>query len=103
MLQGIVVEIHSKVFILTEIRVVSTEKIYLCTAVLISPYPVQEGNKLGSMSGTRAISTKSRGELSSIPSPPPPQGKGPMEIHAILTEILACFLPDRAKDLSAPL
>jgi len=25
------------------------------------------------------------------------------EIHAILTETLACFLPGRAKDLSAPL
>jgi len=31
------------------------------------------------------------------------QGKVPMEIHAILTETLTCFLPDRAKDLSAPL
>ena len=31
------------------------------------------------------------------------QGKAPKEIHAILTEILACFLPGRAKDLSAPL
>jgi len=31
------------------------------------------------------------------------QGKVPKEIHAILTEILACFLPGRAKDLSAPL
>jgi len=31
------------------------------------------------------------------------QGKAPKEIHAILTETLACFLPDRAKDLSAPL
>jgi len=30
------------------------------------------------------------------------QGKAPKEIHAILTEALACFLPDRAKDLSAP-
>ena len=30
------------------------------------------------------------------------QGKAPKEIHAILTETLACFLPDRAKDLSAP-
>ena len=30
------------------------------------------------------------------------QGKVPTEIHAILTEILACFLPDRAKDSSAP-
>jgi len=27
----------------------------------------------------------------------------PKEIHAILREILACFLPGRAKDLSAPL
>jgi len=31
------------------------------------------------------------------------QGKAPKEIHAILTEILACFLPGRAEDLSAPL
>jgi len=30
------------------------------------------------------------------------QGKAPKEIHAILTETLACFLPGRAKDLSAP-
>ena len=27
----------------------------------------------------------------------------PKEIYAILTETLACFLPGRAKDLSAPL
>ena len=33
--------------------------------VLISPYPNQEGNKLGSMSGMRAILTASRCELSS--------------------------------------
>jgi len=54
------------------------------------------------MSGTRAISTTSRRELSSsfIFSL---QGKAPKEIHAILTETLACFLPGRAKDLSAPL
>jgi len=31
------------------------------------------------------------------------QGKAPKEIHAILTETSLCFLPDRAKDLSAPL
>jgi len=31
------------------------------------------------------------------------QGKASKEIHAILTETLACFLPGRAKDLSAPL
>jgi len=29
------------------------------------------------------------------------QGKAPKEIHAILTETLACFFPGRAKDLSA--
>ena len=54
------------------------------------------------MSGTRAISTTSRLELSSsffffL------QGKTPKEIHAILTETLACFLPGRAKGLLAPL
>jgi hypothetical protein len=31
------------------------------------------------------------------------QGKVPKEIHAILKETLACFLPGRAKDLPAPL
>ena len=31
------------------------------------------------------------------------QGKAPKEIHAILTETLACFLPGRDKNLSAPL
>jgi len=31
------------------------------------------------------------------------QGKAAKEIHAILTETLACFLPARSKDLSAPL
>jgi len=33
----------------------------------------------------------------------PLQGKEPKEIHTILTETLASFLPGRAKDLSAPL
>ena len=31
------------------------------------------------------------------------EGKAPKEIHAILTETLACFLTGRAKDLSEPL
>ena len=31
------------------------------------------------------------------------QVKAPKEIHAILTEILSCFFPGRAKDLSEPL
>jgi hypothetical protein len=30
------------------------------------------------------------------------QGKEPKEIHAFLTETLACFLPGRPKNLSAP-
>jgi len=30
------------------------------------------------------------------------QDKAPKEIHTILRETLACFLPGRAKDLSAP-
>jgi hypothetical protein len=34
---------------------------------------------------------------------PPLQGKAPKEIHGILTETLACFLPVRAKNLSASL
>jgi len=34
---------------------------------------------------------------------PPLQGKAPKEIHTILTETLACFLPGRTKDLSAPM
>jgi hypothetical protein len=53
------------------------------------------------MSGTRAISTTSNRELPS--SFFPLQGKAQKEIHAILAETLACFLPGRAKDLSAPL
>jgi len=53
------------------------------------------------MSGMRAISTTSRRELSS--SVFFLQGKAPKEIHAILTETLACLLPGRAKDLLAPL
>jgi len=31
------------------------------------------------------------------------QGKAPKEIHVILTETLACFLPGRAKELPEPL
>ena len=31
------------------------------------------------------------------------QGKAPKELHVILTETLACFLPCRAKELSVPL
>jgi len=31
------------------------------------------------------------------------QDKASKEIHAIMTETLACFPPGRAKDLSAPL
>ena len=47
-----------------ESKLWETSNIAVCTGVLISPYPDQEGNKLGSMSGMRAISTTSRRELS---------------------------------------
>jgi len=52
------------------------------------------------MSEMRAISTTSIRELSSSLFFSL-QGKAPKEIHAILTETLACFLPGWAKDLSA--
>jgi len=42
-------------------------------------------------------------ETRAVIKSPPPQGKAPKEINAILTETLACFLAGRAKDLSAPL
>jgi len=53
------------------------------------------------MSETSAISTTSRRKL--LSSFFFLQGKAPKEIHAILSETLVCFLPGRAKDLSAPL
>jgi len=52
------------------------------------------------MSETRAISTTPRSKL--LSSFFFLQGKALMEIQAILTET-ACFLPGRAKDLSATL
>ena len=70
------------------------------TGVLISPWPDQKGNKFGRKPGTWGISTTSRRELSSRFFL---QGKVPKEIQVILTETLDCFLPGRAKDLSAPL
>jgi len=42
-------------------------------------------------------------ETLAVKFPPSPHGKALKEIHAILTETLACFLPGRAKDLSASL
>ena len=81
---------------------VSIEKGYmlgLCTGVLISPLPDQEGNKPGSMSGTHAISTTTR-DAKSHQVFFPLQGKAPKDIHATLTETLVCFLPGRAKNLS---
>jgi len=53
------------------------------------------------MSGTRAIFNKieTRAVIKFLLL----EGKEPKEIHAILTEILTCFFPGRAKDLLAPL
>jgi len=71
------------------------------TGVLLSPSADQEGNKLGSMSRNVRDFTKieTRAVIKFLF---PLQGKAPKEIHANLTEAL-CFLPGRAKDLSAPL
>ena len=70
------------------------------TVVLISPYPHHEGNKLGSMSGTRAISTTSRRELSSSFFPARQSAEGNLR-HS--DRNINLFLPGRAKDLSTPL
>jgi len=42
-------------------------------------------------------------ETRAVIKSPALKGQAPKEIHVILTEILACFLPGRAKNLSAPL
>ena len=52
---------------------------------------------------SRAISTTSRRELSSIFINFFSPCKPPKEIHVILTETLSCVLPGRAKDLPEPL
>jgi len=68
--------------------------------VLVSPWPDQEGNKLGSKSGDARdfnnIETRAVIKFFFFL-----RGKAPKEIHAILTETLACFLLGRAKNLSA--
>jgi len=67
------------------------------TGVLISPQLDQGGIKFGSMSGTRAISTTSRRELS-LSIFFFLQDKALREINAFLTEIFACSLPGRAEE-----
>ena len=63
---------------------------FISTGVLISSQLDQQGNKLRSMRFQHRVFNFL-------------QGKALKEIHAILTESLSCFLPGRAKDLSAPL
>jgi len=70
------------------------------TGVLISRYLEQETNKLGSMS-ERPRFQQHRDACSHQDFFL--QGKVSNEIHAILTETFACFLPGRARNLSAPL
>jgi len=65
--------------------------------VLISPTRKEVSSE--ACQATRAISTTSRRELASGFFPL--QSKAHKEIHAILTEILACLLPGLAKELSA--
>jgi len=62
-MKGKILHTHSKT--LPRHLCFSVPFIAATTGVLISPYPDKEGNKLGSISGTPAISTISRRELSS--------------------------------------
>jgi len=55
------------------------------------------------MSGMRAISTTSTRAVIKFLSFFLMRGKAPKEIHVILRETLACFLPGRVKDLLSPL
>ena len=48
---------------------------FIYSWVLISPWPDQEGNKLGSMSRTNVISTTSRRDMSSSPPPLPREAR----------------------------
>jgi len=66
----------------------------------MSPYPDQKGNKarkhVGDTRNFNDIEARAVIKIFFL------QGKAPKEIHTILTETLACFLPGRAKDLPAP-
>jgi len=73
--------------------------VYTHNGVLISPTRKETSSEACQV--THTISTISRREFPSRSFPL--QGKTPKEIHAILKETLACLLPGRAKDLSAPL
>jgi len=65
--ESIISVMHLDGFIMLKVTVENNLKpIKLYTGVFLRPLPNQEGNKLGSMSGTRANSATWRRELSSI-------------------------------------
>jgi len=68
-----------------------------------NPLVTRKEKSRGSSKGRRKIQKPPDPGRHPAPPPPPLQGKAPKEIHAILTETLAFFLPGRAKDLSAHL
>ena len=82
-------------------KLAETSVLQIYVTALLEYSPTRKETSSEACQATRAISTTSRRELSS--SFFYLQGKAPKEIHAILTETLACFLPGRAKDLTAPL
>ena len=71
------------------------------TGVLISPYPDQERTSSEACHGRARLQqhrdARCHQDFFFL------QGKAPKEIRAIMTETLPCFLPVRAKNLSAPL
>ena len=69
----------------------------LNTGLLISPYPDQEGCQGRARFQQHGDASCHQVFFFLL------QGKTQKEIHAILVETLACFLPGWAKDLSAPL
>ena len=76
-------------------------KSVLSTGVLTSPQPDQEGKE--ARKHVRDARDSNNIETRAVIKVFSPQGNAPKEIHAILTETLACFLPGRAKDLTASL
>ena len=80
--------------------------IYMCVCVYIYIYrgadkSLARAGRIKARKHVRDSRDFNNIETRAVINSPPPQGKAPKEIHAILTETLACFLPVRAKDLSA--
>jgi len=72
----------------------------LYTEVLISPYPDHKQARKHVMDARDFNNIETRAVIKIFP---PCKSRRRRKFNAILAETLACFLPSRAKDLSAPL